>query len=154
MALATLLWMAAKEWLDIGNGVLADFEEHAASVGGMDEEIEVAASADLNVVGDESRALGFEGFEGGGDVVDMQGDVVKAFSMPGEEAADRRVGGGRLKEFDAGVAGGDESGADLLVFDGFFANNAETKALIEGAGLGNATDRDADVIEGGHGNRV
>jgi hypothetical protein len=136
--------------LHIRDGVLADFEEDAAGARRVDEEVEVAFGSGLNIFGDEARALGFEDVEGGGDVVDVEGDVVEAFAAFGEETADGRVGGGGLEELDAGVAGGDEGGADLLVLDGFFVDDAEAEGLVELAGLGDAVDRDAEVVELGH----
>jgi len=43
---------------DIGDWVFADFKEDAAGAGGVDEEVEVASGADLNVFGDEASTLG------------------------------------------------------------------------------------------------
>ena len=56
----------------------------------MDEEVEMAAGADLNVFRDEARALGFQRFERGRDVFNVQRDVVQAFATLGEETADGR----------------------------------------------------------------
>jgi hypothetical protein len=134
--------------------IFADFEEDATGAGGVDEEIKVAAGADLDVFGDKADALGFEGFKCGGDVVDVEGDVVEPLAAFGEEAADGRVGAGGLDELDAGVAGGDHGGADVLVLDGFFVDDVEAEGLVKFAGLGDAADGDAEMVELGHRDRV
>jgi len=74
---------------------------------------------------------GFERFEGGGDALDTEGNVVEAFAAFQEEAANRRVGGGGLEELDAGVAGWDHGGADVLLLDGFLVDDLEAEGLIE-----------------------
>jgi hypothetical protein len=134
--------------------VFTYFEEDAVGAGGVDEEVEVAAGSDLNVFGDEAGSLGFEGFEGAGDVVDVEGDVVEAFAAFGEEAADGRVQLGRFEELYAGFACGDHGDADLLLLYGFFVNDGEAKGFVELACLGDAADGDADVVDLGHEDRV
>jgi hypothetical protein len=120
----------------------------------VDEEVEVAAGSNLNVFGDEACSLGFEGFESGGDVVYVEGDVVEAFAAFGEEAADGGVFRCWFQQLDAGFAYGDHGGADLLLLDGFFVDDGEAEGLVEFAGLGDALYRDADVVDLGHKNRV
>ena len=89
-----------------------------------------------------------------GDVFDVERDVVQAFAAFGEEAADGRVGRGGLEELDARVAGGDQGGADVLVLDGLFVDDVEAEGLVELAGLVDAVDRDAEMVEFGHKDRV
>src|ERR1700739_1770735 len=50
--------------LHVADAVLTDFEQDAACARRVDEEVEMAAGADLNVFGDEAGALGFQGFKG------------------------------------------------------------------------------------------
>jgi hypothetical protein len=134
--------------------VFTNFEEDAAGAGGVDEEVEVAAGSDLDVFGDEAGSLGFEGFESGGDVVDVESDVVEAFTAFGEEAADGGIFGGGFEKLDASFAGGDHGGADVFLLDGFFVNDGEAEGFVELACLGDAADGDSDVVEFGHKYRV
>src|SRR5579872_2108965 len=139
---------------DVADGVVADFEENAAGARGVDEEVEMAAGAGLDLLRDESDALGLERLEGGGNVIDVQRNVVQAFATLREKASDGRVGRGGLEQLDARVAGGDHRGVDLFLVDGFLVQHAETERLIELARRGDAVDGDADVVESGHEYRV
>jgi hypothetical protein len=120
----------------------------------VDEKVKMAASANLNIFGNETRALGLEGFESRGDVLNVQRDVVEAFAAFREEAADGRVRRGGLEEFDARIAGGNERGANLLVLDGLLVDHFQAEGLVELARLVNAVDGDAEVVEFWHKNRV
>src|SRR5579875_45839 len=101
----------------------------------MDKEIKVAADPDLNVVGNEPRSLALKGFKRGGDVVDMERDVVETLASLSQKSADRRVRGRGLEQLNTGVACGNQRGADLLLLDGFLMDNGEAERFVEAAGL-------------------
>jgi len=140
--------------LDVCDWILAYFEEDAASAGGVDEEVQMAACADLNVVGDEAGSLGFQGFKRRGDVVDVERDMVQAFAAFREEVANGRIGCSWLHQLDAGLAGGNHRRAHLLLLNGLFLDDLEAEGFVELARLGDAADGDADVVDLGHMYRV
>src|SRR5579872_6488296 len=71
---------ASSSMSDGADRVLAEFQQHSAGGRGMHKDVEMSAGADLDLVGDEAHAACLKIFEGGGNIVHMNGYVVQAFA--------------------------------------------------------------------------
>jgi hypothetical protein len=73
----------------------AQLEQHAARRGRVQEGHLVTAGAEAGRLVDEAHAGGLEAGEGGGQVVDLEADVVQAGAARVEESLQALVAGGR-----------------------------------------------------------
>src|ERR1035437_8465339 len=130
--------------------LLNQFQQHASGGGGMDEDVNVAASAGARFV-EQARPVGFEAGDGGVEVRHAQGDVVQSGPAFFEEPGDGRIGGGGLQQLNAAVAGGEHGDVNLFDGDGFAMGDGEAKGLVEGDGVFQRFYGDAEVVDGGGG---
>src|SRR5215213_7832146 len=97
--------------------VLDEFEQHAASRGGVDKSDEAPAGAVARLLIYQTCASGFEARECRPDVWDADGDVMYAGPALLQKLGDGRVRAGRLKQLDARLAGGQHRHVDALLLD-------------------------------------
>src|ERR1017187_737593 len=128
--------------------LLNQFQQHASGGGGMDEDVSMAAGARAGLV-EQSRPTGLEAGDGGVEGRHAQGDVVQSGPAFFEEPGDGRIGGGGLKQFNAGVSGGEHGDVHLLGDDGFAVSDGQAKGLVEGDGLLQGGYGDAEMVDGG-----
>src|SRR5215217_2562176 len=82
------------------------------------------------------------------EVVNLEGDVVKAFAPFGEELAHWRVRAGRLDEFDLRLPHVEHRGDYALLLDLFWLAQSNAKVLFVKAGRsGEILDRIAQVVD-------
>jgi hypothetical protein len=103
---------------------------------------EAAVRAFTRCTVDELGAVGSQGVERGGEIIDAVRDVVKALAAFREETTDRRFGGVRLEKFDPGQAGADEYDIHTLGFDPFAPGGGSPRHFLE-KGLCDSDRRDS-----------
>ena len=116
----------------------------------MDEDVQVTAGADLDVIGDEARAVLLQLLHGGAEVFDLQRDVVDALAALGDELAHRRIIRSGLQQFNAALAHGDHGDFHPLVFHRFFRDHAHAQLLIDAACRSDTLHRDTEMVDSGH----
>src|SRR5438477_5519108 len=129
-----------------GDWILAEFEQHAASRRGMNEDVEVPSGADLDLVRDQPHAPSLKIFKRCRNVVYMNCHVMETLSALGDELGNDRIRRGPLQKFQAAFAGRHECSTNFLMFDNFFAYDLHPELLVEFASFSNALHRDAQMI--------
>lgn len=93
---------------------------------------------------DELITGGATAFQRAVEVGDAVADVMDPGAAPGEEFGNRRIGVARLEQLDVDVAETQRNDGRAIRLFGRLGSDAED-VLIEGQGVGDAGDRDADV---------
>ena len=113
----------------------------------MNERHLQAEEAEPGRLVDQLRALSPQAVELGGDVGDLEGDVVEPGPAAREEPADRRFRAERVKKLDTRAADTERGGLDALVGDGLamLERRAEERG-VRGDRRVQVLDRDPDVV--------
>src|SRR5829696_8115507 len=88
--------------------LLFELDEHTMCARRMDERHQRAVRAGARLLVDQAHAVRLEPSQRGGDVVDAQGNVVRARSAPSKIFHNRRIVARRLEELEGGSAGWNE----------------------------------------------
>jgi hypothetical protein len=97
-------------------GRLDELDQNAVARAWVDEGYRTVRSSARRGI-DQLEALGGQAIEGGGEVLDLEADVVEPLPLQGEEARDAGRLVGRLDELDLGLAHGQEGDPDPVVLD-------------------------------------
>jgi hypothetical protein len=88
--------------------------------------------------------------ERGGDVVNMQRNVMKTFATLCDESSDDRIHAGRLKQLDSAFANRNHGCVNLLTNDRFFVLNSHSERFVEFPRRVDAFYRDTEMINPVH----
>ena len=112
----------------------------------MHENIEMATRARAWRV-QQSRAMRFEALHRGGEIRDLQRDMMQAFAALLDKLGDHRIGTGGFQQFNARTAGGQHDDVDLFLFHGFARADWESElVLIERERAVERSDGDPEMI--------
>ncbi len=107
----------------------------------------MAAGAKPRFVEDSAARLA-EFFQGFGEIVDTQSDVVQTGAAFFDELGDRGIGARGFEKFDAGLAGREHGNRDLFDSNGFGIDDRHAEGfLVKCKTFGEAADGDSEMID-------
>src|SRR5690349_1925771 len=113
----------------------------------MEEHVEMPAGAGPRFV-EETRAAGLQALDSGGQVRDLEGDVMKALAMLCNELPDYGIGRSCLEKFDSRVSGRQHRNIHVFVCYRFAQTHRQAKlVLVEAQGFVERSHGDAEVVD-------
>src|ERR1700686_3605809 len=95
------------------------FNQHAGTPGGMNKYVAVATSPDLDFLGDESCAAGFQSLDSSLQIGDANRDMVKTLAALGDKFGNHRIIRSRFEKFQPGFADRNHYDTDFFTGDNF-----------------------------------
>jgi len=123
------------------------FQQNASGALGMDEDVAMATSSDLDFFRDQAHTFSFQFGDGRGQIGNTHANVVQTLATLSDKLRDRGIVGGSLEQLESAFAYGDHDEADFFLWHGFLRGNGEAEFFVDGFRFGERLDRDSEMID-------
>src|SRR5215467_5456096 len=133
--------------LGLIGGCFCEFEQDPAGACGMNEDVAMAGSSDLDFISNQAHVFRFECLDGRRQIRNPHADMMKALATLLDVLGDDGIVRGGFEQFESGLTYRNHYQADFLSRYSLLVGNCESKLFVDRLGVCQRFHRDSEMVK-------